>query len=74
MTSSLTAHTLEDSMEATTFRTSSFCTDAHGCVEVAIGDVVRVRDAKAPAGGLLTFTRDEWTAFLHGAKSGEFDL
>ncbi len=61
-------------MEGTTFRTSSFCTDAHGCVEVAIGDVVRVRDAKDPAGGLLAFTREEWMSFLHGVKSGEFDL
>jgi hypothetical protein len=33
-----------------------------------------VRDSKDPAGPMLTFTPDEWTAFIAGAKIGEFNL
>ena len=62
-------------MEDTAFRTSSFCTDAHGCVEVRIDDdLVRVRDAKDRQGGQLAFTPEEWTIFVRGVKAGEFDL
>lgn len=46
------------------------------CVEVAHlpdGSTV-VRDSKNPAGAILTFTPAEWTAFVAGAKAGEFDL
>lgn len=35
---------------------------------------VAVRDSKDPAGPVLTFTPAEWTAFIAGAKDGEFDL
>jgi hypothetical protein len=47
----------------------------HGnCVEViAAGGGVAVRDSKVPDGPLLWFTRAEWTAFLDGAKDGQFD-
>jgi hypothetical protein len=35
---------------------------------------VVVRDSKhAPIGAYLTFTRDEWVAFVQGVKAGEFD-
>ena len=45
------------------------------CVEVAeLGDAVAVRDSKNPQGPMLTFTRDEWAAFVGGAKDGEFDF
>lgn len=45
------------------------------CVELASGDLgaVYVRDSKDPRGTVLTFTRREITAFLDGAKRGEFD-
>ena len=46
------------------------------CVEVSksIGEV-KVRDTKDNgAGPILTFTRDEWIAFIGGAKDGEFDI
>lgn len=45
------------------------------CLEVrpASGGV-EVRDSKNPGGATLTFTRDEWLAFIAGAKAGEFDL
>ena len=47
----------------------------HGCVEVAyhLGKVY-VRDTKDRAKTPHVYTRDEWTAFLSGAKRGEFDL
>jgi hypothetical protein len=48
----------------------------HGCVEVAFrGGQIGVRDTKDEGSGpVLGFTESEWTAFLAGAKRGEFDL
>ena len=44
------------------------------CVEVAFTDSgVYVRDTKNPCLA-LRFTHAEWTAFLAGARGGEFDL
>jgi hypothetical protein len=48
--------------------------EAGSCVEVASsGDGVAMRDSKDQGGPILRFTQDEWTAFLSGAKTGEFD-
>ena len=45
------------------------------CVEVAAsGGSVFVRHSRHPNGALLVYTASEWSAFLHGAKKGEFDL
>ena len=47
------------------------------CVEVAFlsGGRVGLRDSKDKgAGPAHVFTRDEWLAFIAGAKDGEFDL
>jgi hypothetical protein len=45
------------------------------CVEMAdVDGAVAVRDSKDPTGPVLIFTSGEWTAFLAGAKDGEFDL
>jgi len=46
------------------------------CVEVAdnLSDAVAVRDSKDKTGPVLTFTPDEWRAFIGGAKDGEFDI
>ena len=47
----------------------------NNCVEVAITDtVIAVRDSKNPDGSALMFTPAEWTAFIGGAKDGEFDI
>ncbi len=44
------------------------------CVEVAFdGGQVHMRDSKDRKGPVLTFTPGEWTAFIGGAKAGEFD-
>jgi len=45
-----------------------------GCVEVAFaGDVIAVRDSKAPDQAVLAFTPHEWDVFVRGVKNGEFD-
>jgi hypothetical protein len=46
------------------------------CVEVAfLADrAVAVRNSRHADGPALVFTRDEWHAFLCGARDGEFDL
>lgn len=47
----------------------------NNCVEVAIlPNGVAVRDSKNRDGPVLYFTRAEWTAFLSGARAGEFDI
>ena len=57
-----------------TWLRSSFC-DANGCVEVAAHcDEVLVRDSKDPDGPVLRYTREEFSAFIAGAKLGEFDV
>lgn len=45
------------------------------CVEVADlgGGSIGVRDSKNPQAPHLVFGRDEWAAFIGGAKAGEFD-
>lgn len=55
------------------FKLSSF-THKCCCVAVRIGETVELRDTKNPAGPTLSFNKDEWDAFLKGAKNGEFDL
>jgi hypothetical protein len=35
---------------------------------------VAVRHSQHPDGSVIVYTRAEWTAFLAGAKDGEFDF
>ena len=51
-------------------------TNADECVEVAVlSDGGRaVRDSQNPDRAALHFTSGEWSAFIAGAKAGEFDL
>jgi len=57
------------------FKKSSYSGPNGNCVEVAgVEDSVIVRDSKDREGPALTFTVDEWKAFMSGAKDGEFDL
>ncbi len=62
---------------------SSASADGGCCVEVRIlEDSVLVRDSKYGSSGgaavsaqpVLSYTLDEWQAFLVGVKSGEFDI
>jgi hypothetical protein len=55
------------------WRKSSF-SQGGDCVEVAFcRPSIFVRDSKRPQGSLLTFTVAEWSAFLAGVRSAEFD-
>lgn len=51
----------------------SFCNS--NCVEVASlsAGQVGVRDSKDTAGPILRFSADDWHAFLHQARNGQFD-
>ncbi len=52
----------------------SKASDTGNCVEVAFGsESVLIRHSKNPSGPVLSFSRPEWAAFLHGARGGEFD-
>lgn len=55
------------------WRRSSYCADA-SCVEVASrpDGTVRVRESRHPDRHPLTFTAEEWRAFVLGVQAGEF--
>jgi hypothetical protein len=55
--------------------TSRACNNS-ACVQVAhlSGGLVALRDSKDTTKPAHVFDRDEWAAFLSGAKNGEFDL
>lgn len=57
------------------YKISSFCS-LGTCVEVGTvpGGGVAVRDTKDRDGATLQFSVEEWTAFVAGAKNGEFDV
>jgi hypothetical protein len=38
------------------------------------GDGVLLRDSKNPVYPILSFSYDEWSAFVLGAKDNEFDI
>lgn len=60
----------------TTFRISSFCCSG-ACVEVGLGSdgSAAVRDAKDSTRAVTQECPPQaWTAFLVGARAGEFDL
>ena len=43
------------------------------CVEVAkVADQYLIRDSKRPDVAPLSFTKEEWTAFVEGVNAGEF--
>jgi hypothetical protein len=45
------------------------------CVEVFDATtVIHVRDSKNPEGGILSFDRDAFVAFLNAVRDGRFDL
>jgi len=51
---------------------SSYC-GTNACVEIAqTSDAVLVRDSKNPEIAPLSFTADEWSAFVKGVQAGEF--
>ncbi len=64
-------------MLTSTWHTSTWSLpQGQNCVQARATEAgVEVRDSKdRGAGPVLTFTADEWSAFLGGAKTGEFDI
>ena len=63
-------------MEAAGAWTKSSASSGNGnCVEARVTvSGVNLRDSKDPDGPVLSVPSEAWTAFLAGAKSGEFDL
>ena len=57
------------------WRKSTRSTASGACVELApLADGgVAVRHSRTPDGPILHYNAAEWTAFLAGAKAGEFD-
>jgi Domain of unknown function (DUF397) len=56
-----------------TWRKSTASTGTNSCVQVAFADeLVLVRNSRDPLGPALSFSRQEWVAFLEGASNGEF--
>jgi len=56
-----------------TWRRSRFCASGE-CVEIAKSDgMILVRDSKAPHVEPLTYTQDEFRAFVRGVMAGDFD-
>ena len=57
------------------FWLKAHCSTANGqCVEIAstVGKIA-MRDSKDPDGPILVYTPTEFSAFLEGARNGEFD-
>ncbi|GIH74693.1 DUF397 domain-containing protein [Planobispora longispora] len=55
------------------WHTSSHCNGGN-CVQVAFtGDLIAVRDSKAPDNGTLTYSHSEWATFIWAVKQGEHD-
>ncbi|MEU8814321.1 DUF397 domain-containing protein [Actinoplanes sp. NPDC048796] len=44
------------------------------CVEVNLGDEIKIRDTKDRAGAVLSVSPEAWTEFLDGVRRGEFDV
>jgi hypothetical protein len=60
--------------ENLTWRKSSRSGAAGHCVEVAEAPAsVYVRDSKNVTGPVLRFAAPDWTDFIDGVRSGEFD-
>ena len=61
-----------DKANVAQWRKSTRC-GSSACVEVAkIDDVYLVRDSKNPDAAVLSFTKQEWDAFVEGVQAGEF--
>ncbi|MCP2261048.1 protein of unknown function (DUF397) [Streptoalloteichus tenebrarius] len=57
------------------WRKSSYSDNLGNCVEVTAGPGgVALRDSKNPRGQGLLFSASTWHVFIHGTRSGEFDL
>ncbi|MEU8038770.1 DUF397 domain-containing protein [Streptosporangium sp. NPDC049078] len=61
-------------VNAAWFKSSRSQGTTDNCVEVAFAsEVVAVRDSKDPGGAILSFSPNDWAAFLRCVKAGDFD-
>lgn len=69
------AGSVKEDLARAAWRKSSYSGGSGNCVEIAdnLPGAVAVRDSKNPAGPALIFPPGAWSAFILGAKSGEFD-
>jgi hypothetical protein len=59
---------------APNWKKSNRC-DTNACVEAArVGDEVLVRKSTDPTGSVISFSQEEWVAFLGGVVDGDFDF
>jgi len=56
-----------------TYRKSSFSGNS-GCVEVDLGDRVKLRDTKDLTKSEHEYSREDWRLFLEAARHGVYDL
>jgi hypothetical protein len=68
------AHMIEPTLR-TAWRKSTFSNPSGNCVELAetMDGGIAVRNSRVPEAGALVYTRAEISAFVLGAKAGEFD-
>lgn len=60
---------------AITWRKSTASGHNGNCVEIAaVGDSIVIRNSRSPFGSVLSFTRQEWGAFLKAVNNGDFIL
>lgn len=61
-------------MKNLSWKKAVICNAATNCVEVAFSEdgTVHVRDSSDPTGPVLTFSPEEWDAFLEGIRNGDF--
>ena len=63
---------MADQIDRPTWHRSTRC-GSSTCIEVArIGNQYLIRDSKDPDAEPLSFTAEEWTAFVHAVKTDEF--
>jgi hypothetical protein len=56
------------------WRKSTYSGSGNNCIEVrTTGPGIAVRDTKNPHGGALTFTPQQWHAFIRQVKTGSYD-
>ena len=66
--------TIEIPLKDEDFQVSGWCGNRPKCVQIAVKpEGVAIRDSKDSTKTTLTFTHEEWDAFIKGVNSGQFN-